>query len=462
MAARNSIAAMAVRGWTWEWSLPGAGPVPEGGAFDLPPPEDATDLRAAVAAAGGVLGAALREHGPRLGVPLSLGLPSDAVLLRILDLPLASGDELSEMIALQVDKFSPFNAEDTAAAAEVLHAGESSQRVLVAVLQTSVAENWRRLCQAAGWTLARLDLNLLGWWQGLREAGQIPDLGCQVLLLYDRAACDLLVVRNGMPLAVRSLGNPADVPPDEAASEMARETLFTVAGVLAGEAQESLDVRLWHVGADLPAAFAVRLQERLGAPVHSASLDTLPALAVSLARRAAEPAPPRLDLSPPAWRASARDRLHQHHVVAVGAVIATFWVLVIAVLISGPLWIQRRAAGLQSQLDGLQSAAQATQATRNRVQTLDQYLNRTHSGLEVLREVSRTLPPGIDLRNFAYRKGKQVEMNGEAQAVSLVYDFKKELDASSMFQGVELPRTFHTPKGESFKITASFPGGKKE
>ncbi len=460
---------MAVRGWSWDWSLPGApGSAPEGGAFDLPPPEDASDLRTAVAAAAGPLGAALREHGPRLGAPLALGLPSEAVLLRILDLPLASGDELRDMIALQVDKFSPFNAEDTVAAVEVLYAGESNQQVLMAVLQTSVAEDWRRLCLAAGWTLARLDLNLLGWWRGLREAGQIPETGCQAILLYDRSACDLIVVRHGAPLAVRSFGNTADVPPEEAAGEMARETLFTVAGVLAGETQEPLEVRLWHAGAEAPAAFAARLHERLGAQVHSASLDTLPALSVSLAQRAAEAAPPRLDLSPPAWREAERDRLHHRQIVSIVAAIGAFWALIIAALIGGPLWIQHRTAGLKSQLEGLQPAAQATQATRNRVQTLDQYLNRTHSGLEVLREISRTLPAGIDLRNFAYRKGKQVEINGEAQAVSMVYDFKKELDASTMFQKVDLPRIFHGARGESFKMTATFPGaavlpgGKKE
>ena len=164
----------------------------------------------------------------------------------------------------------------------------------------------------------------------------------------------------------------------------------------------------------------------------------------------------------PAWRASARDRLHRHHIIAIGAAIATFWVLIIAVLIGGPLWIQHRAAGLQSQLAGLKSAEQATQATRTRVQTLDQYLNRTHSGLEVLREVSRSLPPGIDLRNFAYRKGKQVEMTGDAQSFSLLTDFKIALDASALFQGVDLSRSVRGSKGESFKITASFPGGKKE
>jgi Tfp pilus assembly protein PilN len=72
--------------------------------------------------------------------------------------------------------------------------------------------------------------------------------------------------------------------------------------------------------------------------------------------------------------------------------------------------------------------------------------------------VSDLLPPGIELRTSVYRKARNVELQGLAESVALVYDFKKELDDSELFERVEMGRTVKTPDGrEMFKITAHLP-----
>ena len=70
------------------------------------------------------------------------------------------------------------------------------------------------------------------------------------------------------------------------------------------------------------------------------------------------------------------------------------------------------------------------------------------------------LPPGIELKSFSYHKGKSLELAGEAEAVNLVYDFKKELEKSDLFTTTELHRIVKGSGGkEVFRITATLPGG---
>jgi Tfp pilus assembly protein PilN len=99
---------------------------------------------------------------------------------------------------------------------------------------------------------------------------------------------------------------------------------------------------------------------------------------------------------------------------------------------------------------------------RDRVRVLQQYVERKHSALECLREIADLLPPGISLKSINYNKAKGLEISGEADAVTLIYDFKKEMEKSPLFVKTDLARVQRTPQGrEVFKLTATLPGGEK-
>ncbi|MFH0879501.1 MAG: PilN domain-containing protein, partial [Lentisphaerota bacterium] len=61
-------------------------------------------------------------------------------------------------------------------------------------------------------------------------------------------------------------------------------------------------------------------------------------------------------------------------------------------------------------------------------------MDRTHSALECLREVSEVLPGDVTLNTFTYKKGLSLVLRGEAPAANTVYDYYKALDQSTLFE----------------------------
>ena len=63
----------------------------------------------------------------------AVALPQDAVLLKTLQLPAASEEDLDAAMALEIDLSSPFSDQDTRAAWRVLSRGESIMEVVLAI-----------------------------------------------------------------------------------------------------------------------------------------------------------------------------------------------------------------------------------------------------------------------------------------------------------------------------------------
>jgi Tfp pilus assembly protein PilN len=398
----------------------------------------------------------IREHCGHLSGEISVGIPTAWTLLRVMDFPTATADELRGMISLQMDKLSPFPAEATVSSHEVVQTGEKGSRALVAAVHADVVEALGATLREAGIRPHRVDVNVLGWWRLLADHGAVQAAGRHVLLIVDGPCCDLLVTHNGVPAAVRSLGASADLPPEALPEEVAREAVYTLALLETEQADVATAVSVWYAG-EAPAALVARLTEDLALPVEAHPLESLPALSEGLARRGTVPA--ALDLSPPAWHAAETSRRFRKRLWAATAVLAGVWLLVMGALF-GAVQVEKRQLGdLGRRLAGLQDPAQQVRRMRERVLALTEYMDRSHSALECLREVSDLLPPGIELRSFIYRKGKNVEIAGEADSVTLVYDFKKELEQSELFTAAELPRTIRTSQGkENFKMTLALPG----
>lgn len=402
----------------------------------------------------------LRAAGCPSGLA-AMGIPAGWVLLRVTDLPAAAPDELRGMAELQIDKFSPFPAEESAIAYELLSEREGRARVLLSAIKTETMDLLGGALQSAGIVPKRVDLNLLGWWRLLTDAGHVLATGAQAFLILDDTCIDVVVTSAGVPLAMRSLTGLSDLPNEEVADEVAREIVYTLTSTDLERTGEHLaEIAIWHHGGELAEALIGRLHNPYGLIAKAYALDTLPPLTEGLARRAVEAGPSRLDLAPPAWQAAVLRRQSRTRLITLTASLLGVWAIAVAVLFGGLQYQKAKLKRMEAQLEQAKVPSERVRATRDRVLALQQYVNRTHSSLECLRDVSDLLPPGIELKSFAYHKGKSVEISGEADAVTLVYDFKKEMEKSPLFIATELPRTFRTAQGkEVFKITATLPGG---
>lgn len=397
----------------------------------------------------------------KLPAPLTLGIPASWVLLRLVELPDSTPNELRDMAELQVDKFSPFPADEATFAYEILEKKDGRCRLLLGAIPTKTVDALGACLTAAGLPPKRVDINLLGWWRLLRSAGKSGGSSPRVFIILDDDACDLIVATGNLPVAVRSISGLDELPADDLADDIARELVYTMTALDLDRAGEPLaEISIWHRG-ESPSTLLQRLKEQFPVPVHAASLTSLPSLAEGLLERAGDPQG-GMDLAPATWHQAESSRRSRRRLLALSASLLAVWALAMGTIFGGLQYHKQRLSMLESRLDTMTPAADNARMVRDRVRALQQYIDRQYSALECLREVSDLLPPGITLKSLNYHKGKNLEIAGEADAVTLVYDFKKEMEKSSLFVKTELTRVMKGPQGkEVFKLTATLPGGEQ-
>ena len=435
---------------TWE-------PAGQGGA----------DLPGAEGGKPGLAAAALKPHLKHFKGRVAVALPTDRTLLRVALLPSTDAAELRGMAELQTDKFSPFPVENVAAGAEVLEAAGSSSLVAMAVVRREDVEAIGQAFQGAGGLPDAVDVEILGWWRGVKNSGRIPAHGSQLLLRLAPAGNELVVVRDGAPLMFRALPGPPAGGADDGAwlaecTEEIADSLTALETEWGGTGAPTLHV--FHVPGRVPAC-AERLRSALGLDaLFTHALDEVPAAADGIARRLAEPA--RLlamDLAPETWRAADAERRVRRRLLKTATIFCAAWLLAL-----GLFWtllnVQRgRVARLQAQVDTMEGPALEIRRLRAKALEFTQYADRTYSALECLRVVSASLPPGMELTSFVYRKGASLALRGEAEAPDMVYAFIQALEKTELFPEVKSEgiSTRNTPGGSrsQFGATLVLPGG---
>ncbi len=408
--------------------------------------------------------AALKQAAAGIKGRLAAALPIERVLLRVVRLPTVELAEIREMSELQVDKFSPFPVEQMEVGRELLAQRDGASRVLIAAtLKEHVARVGDTL-RAAGLSAREVDISVLGWLRLFKQENRIPAAGRQMLMVVEERGTELLVLQDGAPSMIRSLGGVGAANAAAAAEEIAEEinyTLTTLESDWGLQAPGALQV--WH-RKDLPPSFLDALKERCEAAVEAHPLDALPPLSEGLARRALERGPQTLDLAPAEWKASmASRRLHRNLVVA-GAVFFGIWLLAVGALAAASQLQQRRLAAARNALQALREPARAVEQIKDQVRALERYLDPTFSALECLREISERIPPGVDITALTYKKYGQVALRGEADSGDPIYDFFQALERTELFPEVKpegVTQRRGSRAGSEFNLTITLPAEAK-
>lgn len=409
----------------------------------------------------------IREKCGRIEGWVSAGIPASRVLMRVANLPHAAPEELQGMAELQVDKFSPFPAENLSVSYEVLAVKDGTVRVLIAAIQNEVAESLRGVFRPSGTLIRRIDADLLAWWRLLADAGMFKTPSRQLFLLLSRNQAYLFAVEDGTPLLFRALGPLGSLPAEEFVAETAREIGYTLTAIEVeyGPAQPT-PVAFWH-DAETPENLLQGLREECGLEVEPHRLDILPPLSEGLARRAAAGEAHTLDLAPAAWRAAESQAVIRKKFLTAGLAFAAAWLIAVGGFIA-TFQIQRlQLSSLKGRFNTLENKAGEIRRIMGQVRFLDQYSDRKRSALQCLLEITKAKPDGITLTSCLYKKGKNVTISGEAIAVDLVYQFKQTLDVLQIsknvrfFAAVTLDGPNRDPRSgkETFRIVATMPGG---
>ena len=404
----------------------------------------------------------IRTKCGRIPAPVSIGIPASWVLLRIAELPSGSPEDVKNMAELQIDKFSPFPIEESAISYEILSEQDGRCRLLLSAIKTDTINLLAGALRDAGIEPKWVDINLLGWWKLLQDAGKVHSEGIQVFIILEDSTCDIIITSSGIPIALRSLSGMDDMPAEEADQEIARETALTLSSLdLDREGGQPAEFSIWHRG-ERPEGLIKIFAEHFQITAHPEFLDSLPPLAEGLLRRTATRTAGRMDLAPLAWSQTEMALRTKRRVILVSIIAASIW-LTGMIGLFGSLQFQKNSiASLTQELTDLKGPAEKVKSIRERTQSLTKYMDRSFSGLECLREISDRLPPGITLKSFTYHKNKNLEMTGEAEEYAQIADFKKDIERSKLFVASELSRTRRTREGkEEFKIVCTLPGGEQ-
>lgn len=378
-----------------------------------------------------------------------LALPLSKVLVRIQKMPLEVRDDLQEVMELQMDKLSPFPGEELAVGYEVLSESESDLWVCAAALPAQVFEEIGGSVEGAKLHVVRSDLSALGWLRSLYGPLKLMRSGRRVLLLNLGDGWDLLVVDGGTPVLARGLGFLSD------SGDLVRELTLSLLNVEL-EAGPGAVVEAIVVSSEAPSDEIVdRLGELLGVEVQHVVPPDVAGGVEGVARRTVEGA--TLDLTPQSWRDVARESRTRKRVVIGVGIAAAIWAVLVATLYMGPFVYQKLTARTRRALALHAAAHKRVSDTRERVNLIMAYTDRTRSALELLRLTSANLPMGVELLGFTYRRDDGVRISGEADSPTLVYELKNLLDREDeIFESVTLIGVSASRSRHKFDIDAKF------
>lgn len=377
-----------------------------------------------------------------------LGLPLSRVLVRILKMPPEVRADLTEAVALQLDKLSPFPGEELAIGCEVLSEDQDNLWVLAAAVPAAIYDELGAALDSANLQVWRTDISVMGWLRTLGASCKLLQPGRRAVLMNPDGVWDLLILDDGVPVMMRSLG--AHVTADD----IARDILLSLLNAeLESGGRELTEVVV--VAKEPPTSeLTAKLQTVTEATVRHATIPTDDGGVEGVALRSGEGA--TLDLTPQGWRDAIREaHLRKRLLTGVGIAVA-IWVVFMGTLFAGPMVFKQLTARERTASRSHSKAYREVADTRDRVKLIEAYTDRSKSPLEMLRMTSLYMPQGITLIGFTYKREDGIKISGEADQPTMVYDFKDAVTDDEVFEAVNLIGPSLTKGKHKFDIEGKF------
>jgi hypothetical protein len=390
-----------------------------------------------------------------------LSLPLSRLLVQVMKFPVEMREELADAVSLQMDKLSPFGGEELTISHEVLAETETDLWVLCAAMPSITFDDIGAALSLEKIHVTRTDISGLGWFRSLCAPLQLTRPGRRVVLMDLDDGWDMIIMDHGIPVLIRGMGHQPDT------ESLVREiTLSFLSAEL--EAGSCVASEVLIVTNNLPDAERDNvIHTLLDAPItyHKPPLEDGGVEGVALRTR--EHA--TMDLTPAIWRQAVAEARIAKRIYAGIGVAMTLWALIMGVLFGAPTYYKFKMDRCKAYSKAHDKAYKQVSHTRSRVQLIESYRDRTRSSLEMLRIASDSLPKGITLLSFVYKKGEGFKVSGEADDPSMVYTYKdvitnyQDADAGKpLFDVVTLKGPSASRGKHKFDIDAKFEGGQKD
>jgi hypothetical protein len=386
------------------------------------------------------------------------------LLMRVMELPATQDDEITDMIGFQIDKISPFPADQIAISHEVLQQSEDSSLVLMAAAKRSCIDSIGDAFEAKGIQIHSIDSRDLGWMQLLNDGDHISQQGCEIIIFDDGIEFSLVVVNDGIPIAFRMLH--AQAAKENVAEELAYEIGYTLTSL---DAEHDLEpptaIQYWSRD-KLSTPLRTQLAEKCGMAIHPHSLNDLPPLSEGIIRRALADGN-RIELIPREWIEHEKNKRLRKKTIIASSVIAGLWLVILLGFFTTYKIRDIQLSSAKKQALAVEPAGEQALENRRKLKALQVYTDRSDSALECLREVTRMLPSGdIEFLSYNYNKEKGVTLRGSSSNDNLVDDFGETLASSPLFEELKnQSSSAKTTKGvrrSIFSVTLVLPSEEEE
>lgn len=379
-----------------------------------------------------------------------LALPLSRLLVRVLRLPVEVKEDLADVVVLQMDKLSPFPGEELSVGCEILSETEKELWVLAAAMPAAVFEEIGEALRVAKLQVVRTDATVLGWFRSLCGPNQLMRPGRRLVLLDLDDGWDLLVLDQGVPVVARGLGALPDT------DALLREVTLSLMNAELEAGHVAVAEALVVSKEAPPDEMLGRIGALTGVRVRHVVPPGEDGGAEGVALRTGEGA--ALDLTPQVWRDEVKEsRIRRQVLTGVGIALGV-WAVFMATIFAGPVVYNQMTAHVRKASRAHAKAYKQVSDTRERVNLILKYTDRTYSPLELLRMASVNLPQGITLIGFSYRRDDGVKLAGEADSANLVYDFKDAVTEEALFESVSLVGPSISKGKHKFDVDAKFKG----
>ena len=398
----------------------------------------------------------VRTHLGKSTGDITLGIPTDQVLMRVLTLPTADDEDIPGMVELQIDKLSPFPIENMVVSHELLKRDDTTSTVLVAACQIANIEKKGAILNGAGVKARRVDVEIMGWWRSLLESGSVKETGTHVIVLMTGEIPTMIIVDGGVPAAFRSLKGCEGLGDADLGAELRREIEYTLMSrELVEEKMGAPAIAIWRRGEPGPQLLEA-VKEASGANVTGHDLSSLMPSSHGMALRASGDG--RIDLTPATWTQEREAKQFKSRMIVAAAGAFGVWLLLFGGASGYYQFEKSRLSKLDSEREKLREPATEVRLLRRRVRMVEAYLDHSQSALECLREIAKVQPDGVDLTSYFYKKGESVKIVGQGKNVDMVLTFKAELDSVELFPSGKLRGPTKTARGQVFDITLELEG----
>ena len=402
---------------------------------------------------------------PKPGEGLVLVVPTADALVRAFRIPSSDPDEIAAIAANQMESESPLDPAEMVFSHEVLHLGEGEALVLGAAVSAAACDRALELAGAEPGRVERVDVAAAGLSRALDAAGALAPSGRQPVLAQEGDRAVLLILDERRLVLARAVSAARAVTTASLASAL-RMAFLQVEMECGPESAAAplllcCDGEALRVAAESAAAAVGRACE---APPPAAIAPHAAAFGAAL-RSLSRPenGEPPLDLFPEPWRQALADRRYKRLFVGSVALAAVAWVALVAGLWGWPAVLRARENALQRVVESREEAEGAVRQVRERIRLIDRYSDRTHSPLEILREVSLALPDGVTLKSYTYEGARrEASVEADARASAPAYDFSNRLKSSPLLARNDIvsgPTENRNTGKTSFKLRLSFSDG---